>query len=139
MSNMQYDPQTGEVFPGEPGRAIRPQFPRQGVNLSGARQISQTAAGRNVDYWNLRDHPELNGRKIAMIGVISRSGEFGPFVLISCYLLTAEGAPEMPLVLTTGAVNVAGRALAAADEMTADTPVIGTLRLTPGGQAWILD
>lgn len=134
------DPTTGELLPARPQRLPRPQFSKAGVKLDGARAIDQTAAGRNIDYFNLREHPELDGQKIAMFAIREQpTGEFGDWVMIFSYRVNPDNTIGDPLVIMTGAENVTGRARAAAPEMSQETPVIATLRLTSGGRAWLLE
>lgn len=127
------DKKTGEISenpPQVPGRAI--QKPR----LAGALTVSQVA-GENPTVFNLRDHPEFDGQKIAIVNFKESAGEFGPFVILDVWTVDGQNEADKHIIIMTGSENVYARVLSCQDSIKSGAPVIGTLRNS--GDAWFID
>jgi hypothetical protein len=127
------DPQTGEISLSN--YRIAP------PDLSHAR-TAEEVAGKNIQFINLKDHEEMNGKKVAIVHVEVKEGggEFAnkPYVVLGVWLLDDnDNTPLEPKVIMTGAENVLARVLAAEEVINEGTPVIGTFR--SHGRAWSLD
>lgn len=117
-------------------RAVLPWYKRP--NFSNAQTIEDLGGARPPLY-NLRDHEELSGRKIAIVQVHYNEGEFGQYAFIAAFFIDPPNSPEKPapVVLMTGSEDILGRLAQFADVIENGTPVIGVLRHS--GRAWFLD
>lgn len=127
------DPDTGEVT--LTNYRVAP------PDLSQAR-TAEDVTGKNIEFINLKDHKEMDGKKVAIIHVTVKegSGEFEdkkPYVILGVWLLDDNDKPVEPKVIMTGAENVLARVLTAERLINDGTPIIGTFR--NHGRAWALD
>lgn len=137
------DPLTGEVI--YPSHINAIQFPKQ-FDPRTARKV-EDLAGKLPPWMNLKDHPDLDGVSIAIIGVQfmprnpdfadKNSGEIRDYVRLACFILDGEGKAVSPAVIYTGAEQVVSRVMTVAPEIKPETPVVGTLRAA--GRAWLLE
>jgi hypothetical protein len=98
----------------------------------------KAVAGENPSAVNLKDHPDLSGKSLVIVGCQFKEGDMGEYVLIACYVV--DGPDVQPTekdftLVMTGSENVLNR-LAIANQEHA-FPVVGTLRQV--GRAWFLD
>lgn len=93
--------------------------------------------GPRPEYVNLKDHPEMDGKTIAVCNLKYSSGEYGEFVFMGCLILDDNQKPVKAVVIMTGAADVFGRVAMASNVIAAGTPLIGTLHNV--GRAWVLD
>ena len=129
------DQETGE---------IQPQARQLALDLSHPRSV-RSIAGENPPFYNLRDHDELDGRTIAIVGdalisegmIDGKATEYIKFPVVVLKETTDGLAPDFPCVIMTGSQNVKERVLALDGQASPQTPVIGILR--QAGRAWNLD
>lgn len=94
-------------------------------------QIGDIMGGRPKLY-NLKDHPEFNGRKLTVVKVATGEGQYGPFLILGGYI------DSEVVTLITGADDIKERLLPVMDAINADGAVIeGTLHLI--GRKWLFD
>ena len=95
-----------------------------------------TVAGKNQRGMNLRDHAELDGLNILIVGARLAEGEQSTYVVMRCYVYAGDKPQADNLaVIVTGSENIVER-LAVCIESNA-FPVLGKLR--KGGRAWFID
>lgn len=126
----QYDPNTGEA------KQSNVPWYKSAPDISQAKTFTEIAGPRPA-YLNLRDHPEMNNKKIIVTEVRFSSGEFGDFAFMGCYILDEDNVPVKPVVIMTGSEDVYARVLICEPLIKSGTPMVGTLRQV--GRAWILD
>jgi hypothetical protein len=109
-------------------------------SLDKAKTVTEIA-GKNATFFNLKDNEWFNNRKIAIVGVRTKQGEYGEYLLLGCWLYPeVDNDPDnqpVPVVIMTGSENVVNRVFAVLSEISEETPVVGTLRKI--SDAWILD
>lgn len=127
------DPETGEL-PVEETRLI-PWYKTISISAIPMAEL----IGNRPPVMNLRDHPELSGREIAIVHYhkSANPGQFGDYVFIGCFLLDADHKAEKPIMIMTGSKDVLERIFQVADVIAEGQPVLA--RLTLKGQAWIID
>lgn len=132
--NNKYNTETGELI----GSSVVINQPRPITkpNLANARQL-EGIAGKQAQYINLKDHPEMNGQKVAIVRVVQGSGEFGDYLKIHLFPIDSEGNAGPLTVVMTGAENVVDRANSIAGDCSLDSPVIATFESV--GDAWLLN
>jgi hypothetical protein len=95
-----------------------------------------SVAGPNARGMNLRDHAELDGLKILVVGARLAEGEQSTYVVMRCYVFAGDKPnADNAAVVVTGSENIVER-LALVIEANA-FPVLGKLR--KGGRAWFID
>lgn len=117
-------------------RAVQPWYKRP--DFTQARTIKELG-GTRPPLYNLRDHEELDGRKVAIVQVRYNEGEFGQYAIIAAFFIDPPNSPDKPapVVLMTGSEDILGRLAQFADVIDNGTPLIGVLRHS--GRAWFLD
>lgn len=98
----------------------------------------QNVAGKQPPAWNLKDHNELDGRRVVVVKASYSQGDYGGFVILHSYFWPDDKkAPgeDDAITLITGSQNVIER-MAFATSQSA-FPVVGRLRKS--GRAWFLD
>ena len=140
-THLQADPITGEVIG---ARAL--DFPAQLLANYKNQPTVSAIAGKNPRWLNLRDHPELSGKSIAIFGVIEVEGailrddgtiQVTSYVRMAAALLDAEMKPVEAVIIYTGSENVANRAMSIQSDVSPATPIVGTL--VNAGRAWLLE
>jgi hypothetical protein len=114
-------------------------FPTNIQELAHSAKRARDLIGENPEFINLRDHKELDGKDILIVGIGSGAGEFGQYVKIYGIILDENKNPVDKKIIMTGAENVVERCLdisATVPNLT-QNPVIATLRIA--GDAWLLD
>lgn len=138
------DEATGEIF--TPDTALLnapPAFSDIQSAIKTARPLS-SVAGTRPNIMNLRDHPELSGKALAVFAVRyfhPEDSEFNnPYVLIYGAVFPPDQQAEaVPVMLRTGAQNVIERLTPAFAAIAAGEVFVGQLTLTSGGRYWTLD
>lgn len=133
------DDATGEIvpIPADAQRVMPWQLPP--VAPKDATPVKKYA-GELPPAWNLKDHPDLDGKDIVIVHVAHNpSGEFGPFVVMQAWVydpILPEAAPFFA-ILITGAEMIVSRVMTCAEAINGGHPVSGRLRAA--GRSWQLD
>jgi hypothetical protein len=105
---------------------------------------SRDVSGVNPPKFNLKDHPEVDGRRVMILGGTQTEGEFGIFLIapaliypvdVDIFGIDEESRAAYAVTLITGSENVMERAMDAISS--GQVPLVGTLRNE--GRAWFLD
>lgn len=107
----------------------------------------EEVAGKFPRWLNLRDHDELDGVDIAILGVEfmpgnsefadPNTGEVRDYVRLAAVILDKSGAVSEPVIIYTGAAQIVERSMAIASAVSPEEPVKGTLRTA--GRAWLIE
>jgi hypothetical protein len=130
MNDQQYDPVTGELIG---GGEIRQWYQKPLATTTPMKSL----LGERPPVKNLRDHPEFNGKKIAICNVSFHNGEFGDFVIAGVIPFDENDKQEYPVIIMTGSEDIFGRLMALEGEINSGHTVTGTLR--QAGRAWFID
>lgn len=145
--NIVLDPNTGQPIPSMDIRHFV--FPPS-VKVSDIRTIEE-AAGKSPRWLNLKDHSELDGVTIAILGVEfmpgnsdyadKDTGEVRDYVRLAAVILDNDGAVSEPVVIYTGASQIVERIMAISEGVSPDNPVKGTLRAVGSAsrRAWLIE
>lgn len=121
-------------------KSITPWYKRQ-YNLDNVPQVSDLGGAR-PPVLNLKDHPELDGQKIAILDYRVKEGSFRDetgkirdYLFIAALLVNGDN--KIPVMLMTGAEDIYNRVMQLADVIQSGQPVMGTL--SKRGRAWFID
>jgi hypothetical protein len=139
MANKLVDQATGEVAGAEAhvyettelALRVQPDF-------SKARPL-EAVVGKRPPLFNLRDHPEFDGKAFTIVRVREAEGDFGYHLYIAGWMSQSDKAGDkaQAMVLRTGSEFVLGRVVPAIATINSGQALTGVLHMA--GAAWLMD
>jgi hypothetical protein len=108
------------------------------MDFSKVRPVA-SVVGARPPLFNLRDHPEFDGRAFTVVRVKEAAGDFGYHLYMAGWLSRSEKPDDGPqaCVIRTGSEFVLGRIVSAIGTINAGQPLFGVFHIA--GRAWLFD
>lgn len=134
------DPETGEVLPEEAKAYETAEVALRSLPDFSKVKAIETVVGKRPPLFNLRDHPEFDGRAFTIVRVKEAEGEYGYHLYLAGFLAASERPDDKPqaCILRTGSEFVLGRVVPAIPAINEQRqPLFGILRAA--GRAWLFE